>query len=204
MVETKKMNKFSMFTITVILFLILILPALMASLIKMVPAGDQPGYGSMGTVSIYSERVFKQVFLSKQKNLTAVATTIKNPNLNNKKDIIFSLYDSNNNLIRSVILNGFNIGDGDFVKIVFDVIPDSINKEYSFTLSSPTAGEEEVIVLFLTESTDSILEYRYDEESHLGGAPIVTYHRPDSRLETIKLIYLNLLSKFLSLNFRTT
>ena len=88
-----------------------------------------------------------------------------------------------------------DIGDGDFVKIVFDVIPDSINKEYFFTLSSPTAGEEEVIVLFLTESTDSILEYRYDEESHLGGAPIVTYHRPDSRLETIKLVYLNLINK---------
>ncbi len=202
MIETKKMTKFSIFTVTIILFLILIFPALMASLIKMIPADDQPGYGSMGTVSVYGERVFKQVFLSKQKNLTSVATTIKNPNLNNKKDINFNLYDSNNDLVRTVVLNGFNIGDGDFVKIVFEMIPDSLNKKYYFSLSSPAAGEEEVIVLFLTGQTDSILEYSYDEETHTGGAPIVTFHRPDSRLETIKLVYLNLLSKFLPLNSR--
>lgn len=189
------MHKFSIFTVNIILFLLFIVPVIMASLIKMVPSSDQPGYGSMGRVSVYGDRFFTQVFISKQKNLTAIATTIKNPNLNNKKDINFNLYDESSNLIRTIVLNGFNIGDGDFVKIVFDMVPDSENKKYYFTLSSPNAGEEEIVELFLTGPTDSILEYTYDEESHPGGAPIVTYHKPDSRLETIKSVYSNLFSK---------
>ncbi len=196
------MTKFSLFTITTILFLIFVVPALMASLIKMVPNGDQPGYGSMGRVSVYGVRTFTQRFISKQKNLSAIGTTIKNPNLNNKKDINFNLYDTNNNLVRAVVLNGFNIGDGDFVKIVFDVVPDSLNKEYYFTLSSPDASEEEIVELFITAQTSEILDYLYDGETKQGGAPIVTFHKLDSKLETIKKVYLNLLSKFLPLNFR--
>ena len=82
----------------------------MASFIKMVPANDQPGYGSKGSVSIYGQRDFTQYFVSKNKNLVAIGTTIKNPNLKNKKDIIFNLYDDSDNLIRTTTLNGFNIG----------------------------------------------------------------------------------------------
>lgn len=190
-------SKFSVFTIATILFLLFLFPGLMAMLIQMIPADDQPGYGDMGRVSVYGERIFTQYFVSKNKNLTAVGTTIKNPNLHNKKDIFFDLYQENARLVRSVTLNGFNIGDGDFVKIVFDKIPDSESKKYYFTLSSPSAGDEEIIEIFLTEKTDEILEYIYDEELHIGGAPIVTFHKPDSRLETVKLVYSNLFSKLL-------
>lgn len=196
------MTKFSLFTIFTILALLLVAPVLMTSLIKMIPANDQPGYGNMGRVSVYGIRAFTQTFVSKQKNLTAIGTTIKNPNLNNKKDINFNLYDENNNLIRTIKLNGFNIGDGDFVKIVFDPIPDSSQKKYYFNLSSPDAKQDEIIEVFLTSPTNEILSYTYDEETHIGGAPIVTFHKPDSRLETIKLVYLNIFSKFLLLNSR--
>lgn len=191
------MNNFTKFTIFSIIFLLFIFPGLMAMLIDMVPTNDQPGYGDMGRVSVYGERTFTQYFVSKNKNLTAVGTTIKNPNLHNKKDIVFDLYQENGILVRSVILNGFNIGDGDFVKIVFDKIPDSMDKKYYFTLSSPSAGDEEIIEIFLTEKTEEILEYTYDEETKEGGAPIVTFHKPESRLETVKSIYSNLFSKLL-------
>ena len=191
------MQKFSIFTIIVILALLFGVPTLMASLIKMVPAKDQPGYGQMGRVSVYGERTFTQYFVSTDKNLTSVATTIKNPNLNNKKDIYFNLYTMDNVLVRSVVMNGFNIGDGDFVKIIFQPIPDSMDKKYYFTLSSPSAGEEEIIEIFLTGKTDEIIGYIYDEETKEGGAPIVTFHTPGSRLETIKSVYSNLFSKLL-------
>lgn len=191
------MQKFSIFTIVIILVLLFGTPAIMASLIKMIPANEQPGYGQMGRVSVYGDRTFTQYFISKQKNLTSVATTIKNPNLHNKRDVFFKLYDMENTLIRSVTMNGFNIGDGDFVKIVFDPIVDSENKKYYFTLSSPSAGEEEIIEIFLTQKNPEILEYTYDEETKEGGAPIVTFHKPNSRLETVKSVYSNLLSKLL-------
>lgn len=189
------MNNFTKFTIFSILFLLFIVPAVLASLIKMIPANDQPGYGGLEKVSIYKTRDFTQAFISKKKNLTAIGTTIRNPNLKNKKDIIFNLFDEHNNLVRSTVINGFNIGDGDFVKIVFAVIPDSANKKYHFNISSPDAGNEETIELFLTEATDTVLEYIYDKEVRQGGTPMVTYHKPDSRLETIRLVYLNLFSK---------
>lgn len=191
------MNKFSQFTIFTILFLLFAVPAFFASLLKMLPANDQQGYGSMGTLSVYGKRDFTQYFVSKNKNLTAIGTTIKNPNLKNKKDIIFNLFDENNNLVRSVILNGFNIGDGDFVKIVFNPITDSAQKKYYFTLVSPDAKADETIEMFLAEPTNEIIEYVYDEEKHLGGTPLVTFHKPDSRLNTIKQVYLNLFSKLL-------
>lgn len=190
------MQKFSIFTIVIILVLLFGTPAIMASLIKMIPANEQPGYGQMGRVSVYGDRTFTQYFISKQNNLTSVATTIKNPNLHNKKDVFFKLYDMESILVRSVTMNGFNIGDGDFVKIIFDPIVDSENKRYYFTLSSPAAGEEEIIEIFLTAKTPEILEYTYDEETKEGGAPIVTFHKPNSRLETVKSVYSNLLSKF--------
>lgn len=188
-------SKLVWFTTIFILFLLFVLPAFMASLIKMIPASDQPGYGDKGRVSVYGIRSFSQEFLSADTNLVAVGTTIKNPNLKNQKDIIFNLYDGNNNLIRTTKLNGFNIGDGDFVKIVFDVVPDSKNKKYSFSLSSPDAGEEQIIELFLIDPTPEILSYTYDDKIHMGGIPMVTFHKPVSKLDTIKQVYLNLFSK---------
>lgn len=193
------MTKFTTFTI---LFLLFLFPAFMASLIKIIPNGDQPGYGDKGRVSIYGIRDFTQYFISTENNLTAIGTTIKNPNLNNKKEIIFTLYDEQSNLIRSVKLNGFNIPDGDFVKIIFDKIADSKGKKYYFTLSSPSANEEEVIEVFLINPTTEILTYIYDGKTYNGGIPMVTFNKPDSKLETIKLVYLNLLSKLLPLNFQ--
>lgn len=180
------------FTSIFILILLFAFPALLATQLKMIPAYDQPGYGDMGRLSIYGTHDFKQYFVSKDKNLVAVGTTIKNPNLKNKKEVHFKLFDKDNNLLRSVTLNGFNIGDGDFVKFVFDVIPDSIGKEYYFVLSSPGAGEEEIIELFLIKPTDWIQKYIYSEEIKEGGIPMVTFHKPDSSIEVISKIYRNL------------
>ena len=182
-------------TTTIILFVLFVAPAFLASLIKMIPANDQPGYGDMGSLSVYGERDFKQVFVSKHDNLTAVATTIKNPNLKNKKDIIFNLYDMNDNLLRTTRLNGFNIGDGDFAKIIFEPIKTSKNQKYYFVISSPDATSQETIDLFLIKPTSEVIEYTYDEETKQGGIPMVTFHKPESKWQTIKSVYLNLFSK---------
>ena len=192
------MKKMIWFTTISILFVLFIVPGIMASAIKMIPAGDQPGYGPR-RLSIYGIGELSQKFISKEKNLTAIGTTVKNPNLKNKKEVILNLYDANNNLIRKSILNGFNIGDGDFVKFVFEVVPDSLDKEYSFTLSSPTAAADEIIEVFLMDGpANGIIEYTFGEETHEGGIPLVTFHKPDSQWEVIRGVYSNWLSKLLS------
>ena len=192
------MKKMIWFTTISILFVLFIVPGIMASAIKMIPAGDQPGYGPR-RLSIYGIGELSQKFISKEKNLTAIGTTVKNPNLKNKKEVILNLFDENHNLLRKSVLNGFNIGDGDFVKFVFEVVPDSLDKEYLFTLSSPAAAADEIIEVFLMDGpANGIIEYTFGEETHEGGIPLVTFHKPDSQWEVIRGVYSNWLSKLLS------
>ncbi len=185
------------FTTASVLFVIFIFPAIMALTIKMIPAKDQPGYGPK-RISVYGIKELSQKFVSLEKNLTAIGTTVKNPNLKNKKEVILDLYDVSGNLVRTSILNGFNIGDGDFVKFVFDVIPDSVNKEYRLRLSSPTAGADEIVEVFLMDNpTPEIIEYTFAEETYQGGIPLVTFHKPENKWEVIRRIYSSWLSRLL-------
>jgi len=185
------MKKLIWFTTLTILFLLFIMPGVMTLAIDMIPANDQPGYGGSIRVPIYGERQYSQKFISRDSNLTAIGTSIKNPNLKNKLDIFFNLYDENGSLIRSSNLSGFNTGDGDFVKFVFEKINDSLNKIYTFTISSPAAGPEEIIEVFIIKPTEDILEYSYGDEIYPGGIPMVAFHKPDSKLEIVKTVYSN-------------
>jgi len=194
------MKKMIWLTTLSVLFVVFLVPAILAMTLKMVPAGDQPGYNSDQRLSIYGKRGVSQEFVSKEKNLTAIGTSIRNLNLKNKKEIILSLYDENNKLIRTSVLNGQNIQDGDFVKFVFEPIPDSLNKIYSFTIFSPEAGPEETIeVFYINSPTDSILEFTYDEKTHPGGLPIVIFHKPQSKWEVVWKVYSNWFSRLLRL-----
>ncbi len=194
------MKKMIWLTTTSVLFLVFVVPAVLASALKMIPINIQPGYNSDIRLSIYKIRGFSQKFVAKTGNLTAIGTSIRNPNLKNKTDVIFSLYD-NGNLIRTSILNGQNLEDGSFVKFVFPVIPDSLGKEYTFMITSPGAGPEETIEVFIIgepEPTSGITEYTYEEEAHPGGIPLVSYSQPESKLKTINSVYSSWLSRLLS------
>ncbi len=109
------MKKLILFTTLFILFLVIIVPGVLALGVKLVPNGDQPGYNSDQRLSIYGERTVSQKFISDSTNLAAIGTSIRNPNLKNKKDIILNLYDGNEKLIRTSVLNGLAFQDGEFV-----------------------------------------------------------------------------------------
>ena len=194
------MKKLIWFTTVTVIFLIFIAPAVLALGIKLIPGGDQPGYSQ--TLSIYGFRNVTQTFTSQDANLTAIGTSIKNPNLKNKKDIILNLFDDKMNLIRTSVINGQNVEDGSFVKFVFDTIPDSENKVYVFTLSSPGAGPEDLIEVFLSQNPPSwINQYHYDKDTYPGGLPIVLYFKPLSKIMIIRSIYSSLFSRLLPQNF---
>lgn len=194
------MKKMIWLTTISILFLLFIVPGILASALDMIPANDQPGYDYDKRLSIYGERLLSQKFISRDKNLTAIGTSIRNPNLKNQKEIVFNLYDKDKNLIRSSILSGKNIEDGDFVKFVFQSVPDSSGKEYSFTLSSFDAGPGETIEVFIIEPTADIIDYFYAEETHPGGIPLITFHKPDSKWEIVIGVYSSWFSRLLSLD----
>ena len=91
------MRKLIYFTTTIILFLVFLAPAVLALDIKSIPGNDQPGYSQ--TLDVYGSRDISQRFVSQVANLSAVGTSIKNPNLLNRKDITFTLYDENMKLV---------------------------------------------------------------------------------------------------------
>ena len=74
-------------------------------------------------------------------------------------------------------------------------IGDKKNQKYYFVISSPDATSQETIDLFLIKPTSEVIEYTYDEETKQGGIPMVTFHKPESKWQTIKSVYLNLFSK---------
>jgi len=194
------MRKLIYFTTTLILSLVFLAPAVLALDIKSIPGNDQPGYSQ--TLDVYGSRDISQRFVSQVANLSAVGTSIKNPNLLNRKDITFTLYDENMKLVRTDTVNGLNIEDGSFFKFVFEPIPDSQNKTYIFNLKSPKAGPEDLIEVFLSQNPPNwIVEYNYDLKTYPGGIPIVIFSRPTSKLETVKEVYSNLFSRLLFPSF---
>lgn len=102
-------------------------------------------------------------------------------------------------MVRSVTISGMNLEDGSFTKFIFDPIADSLGKEYIFTISSPGAGPEETIELFIIEidGSSGITRYSYMGEEYEGGTPIVQYKKPSSKLNTVKEVYSNLISRLL-------
>jgi len=190
------MNKMIWLTTLFVLLVVFVLPGIFASRLNLIPTAEQPGYDSNRRLSIYGKREVSQKFVSEDKNLAAIGTSIRNPNLNNKKEVKFDLYDQNNKLIRTSILNGANIQDGDFIKFPFEPIADSMGKTYTFVISSPDSGPEDTIeVFYFSEPTKDILEYTYDQQIHTGGLPLVTFSKPDSKLEVIKSVYSNWISR---------
>lgn len=193
------MKKMIWLTIIFVLGLVFVVPAILSIGLKMIPVNTQPGFNNDIRASIYRDRVFVQKFTAKENNLTAIGMSIRNPNLKNKKDIVFNLLNLDGSIIRGVTINGMNLEDGSFTKFVFDPIPDSAGKEYLFTISSPAAGPEETIELFIigVDNPSGIVEYSYMKEAFPGGTSIVQYVKPVSKLTTVKEVYTNLLSRFL-------
>jgi hypothetical protein len=189
-------RKLIWFTTLAVLFLIFIVPAVLALGIKLVPGEDQPGFIPDQRLSIYGIRGVTQKFISKSANLSAVGTSVRNPNLKNKKDIIMTLFDENMKVVRTSVINGQNVEDGNFIKFVFEVIPDSKNKTYLFTIASPDAGPEETIEVFNSQDMPGWIEqYGYDGNTYPGGLPIVLYFKPVSKAAVIKDIYSNFVCK---------
>lgn len=197
------MKKLIWLTTILVFSIIFLAPALMALGIKLVPGGDQPGYNSNERLSIYSERTVTQKFTSNNNNFSAIGTSIRNPNLKNKKEIIFNLYNEKMEKIRNVTVNGQNVEDGNFIKFIFAPIIDSAGKTYFFSLGTPDAGPEETIEVFVSQNMPVWIEqYVYDGKSYRGGIPIVLYFKPVSKTTVIKSIYSDLFSRLLFQNFR--
>lgn len=182
-------------TLLILFLTVLILPAILSFGIRYIPARSQPSLDK--TEKIYSQNSISQSFLGKENNLTAIGLSIKNPNLINKQDILLSIYDENGILLKTSILNGSHIPDGDFVKFVFSPIVDSKNKKVTFTLSAANVDEVESLQLYYTTSGMEG-EFKIKDKIASGSASFVDFYKPTTRLALITNIYTSWFGRLLS------
>lgn len=98
-------------------------------------------------VPIAMEQVVGQTFVAKYDNLYRIDLFVKNPDLANKKDLIFHLRefpDSNYDLAK-VGLSGFNAGYDTYLRIQFTPILRSAGKSFYFFLEAPQSGFGEAV-----------------------------------------------------------
>lgn len=83
---------------------------------------------------------------------------------------------------------------------MFDPIPDSLGKTYTFYLGSPDAGDTEVLYSYLTFTAPTWFgDAYYQGELVDGKVSFVTYHAPASKFELLGNIYGDWVKRILDL-----
>ncbi|MCL5783739.1 MAG: hypothetical protein M1142_00065 [Patescibacteria group bacterium] len=157
-------------TILPIIIFIILLPAIATFLIHKEMGIDIPG--NQKIFYFYKDTSFNQSFISPKNNLNSVLLRLKNKGLINHESVTFNLY-SNNQLARTITVNGSNIPDDDWVRFSFDKIQDSKNRSFKAELLSSNSTKENAIGVEMNNSQ----------------AALRTYHSIDSYPQFIKGIY---------------
>lgn len=176
-------KKIIILSISFVLFMLLILPLTLTFLIRIIPGGVQPSLGN--TEKIYSDIILSQSFISPEDNLVGIGVSIKNPNFANKKKLLFQIFDDEN-LIKTIDLNGQNIADGKFVKILFEPIKSAKNKKFVWSVSSAESSLDEALEIFLTDKKPSwSLDLKITDKLSDQTLSYVTLHQPLNRTEVL-------------------
>lgn len=162
--------------VVTVIFGILLIPAILSFGVRFQPNDFQPP--NNGTQKIYENFIIEQDFKSSSDNLIGIGTSIKNPFYINKKDLLVTLSE-NGNIIRGIKLNGQNISDGNYQRILFDPIVNSKNITYKIQLSSPDSINQDALEIFLTDS----------KPKWAGDLQINKQARPDS--VSFNLLYIS-------------
>lgn len=174
--------------------LILFLPALAGLGVRLVPNKFQPSLD--WTQKIYGDVAVSQPLISTSDRLSGVGVSIKNPNLINQEDIIMSLYRGND-LMRVVTINGKSIGDGNFVKFLFEPLPGSKGQIYQVVFSAPSSPIEKALEIFVTKDPSWEKMIVRNKDSSVGLSMVVFY-RPSGPISLLTDIYKEWFKKFAS------
>lgn len=170
--------------LVVVVFLVLISPAILAFGIRSVSFEDQPPHH--GSIKVYGDVIILQVIAVSENNIRGIGVTLRNPNLVNKEEISVSLYDQSGNFVRQSIISGKSIPDGAFIKFLFPLIPDSQGKTYVFEMTSPSSVEESAFEIYFANQGSG---FKINEETREGQLSIVPIYQPESISKLIINIY---------------
>ncbi len=189
------MKKLIILSSIFVLFLLVVIPVLLTFSIRTIPGGVQPSLGN--TQKIYGDFTLSQAFVSPEDNLTGIGVSIKNPNFANKKNTQVEILDENNNILRKVTLNGQNIADGNFVKIIFDPITSARDKKFIWFTSSKESTFDDALEIFLTKDKPTwSLDLQVNGKIQQDTLSYVTLHKSGSPTAVLKTVFRGWLDKF--------
>lgn len=137
------------FTTVTIIIVVALLPLLLIFGLKYIPAKYQDP--TVLSKPIYEKLVIEGEVSASRNYFSGLAVSVKNANLQNKKDVVLSLTDKNGNEIRKSILNGAVIPDGEYMKFMFDPINNSNGVTYKYIFSSPDSNEKNAVEIYLNK-----------------------------------------------------
>ncbi len=180
--------------IYILILFIFVIPFLLSFLIKEIPNDVQPSLE--GTQIIFKDLAVLQSFRPSMDNLSGIGMSIKNPYFRNKKDITFNILSENKQSLREVTINGLNIPDGDLIKISFDPVPNSKNKQYFLSILSKETTDNEAIEVFLTsKKTAWIGDLNINSEKQDSALSFITYHKSSNIFAVSFEIFTQLLKR---------
>jgi hypothetical protein len=128
-------------------------------------------------VWFYGDKTISQKVEPLHNGFNVVQVYLRNIALRNREPVTFSLGDTTGKELRRIDLNGYNIGDGDNVRLQFTPLTDSKGKTYRLVFSSPSSVWENAVGV------------GYSGPEYPGGSIAYSlYYNPVSRLEVIKTV----------------
>lgn len=184
----KQMNKFFL----VVIAFIILMPVMIGLNIHSIQDPVQPSFA--GTEKIFQTALVSQKFQSKENNLAGIGVSIKNPNLANKNELNFSLYDGDN-VIRSLSINGGAIEDGSLLRFLFPKITDSKGKMYTFVLNSPVSKESEAFEAYLTNEKFSDESFYVNNNQRQENVSFIRIYKSDNPIAVLGAIFSGVIIK---------
>lgn len=172
---------------------ILLIPALLSFGITVIPFNKQAGLG--GSIKVYKENPLVENLECPTDNISTIGMSLKNPSLNNKKELILEIQENNRILAKSTI-NGKFVPDGGFVKFKLDNRLNCKNRNIQLVLKSPDSNEGDALEVLLSNSLRG--EFKGSIEHKPEQIALVFFTKPSSHFELIKSIYSDWWKKFSS------
>lgn len=167
-----KTNKIWLFTIAYCL-LPLTLAMCLSFFVRRQPDYGQPIENTQ--VWIYSGHPIKQEFIPQNNGLNVITVYLKNVSLRNKEPFLFELSDSSG-LLRTIGINGSNIGDGDNVRFQFAPVVDSAGRQFTIILSSESEKEMAIGAGYSDQVRSIAFQTYYFPQSRLSGLQVNVMH----------------------------
>lgn len=186
--------KLSTFTTSLVIFLVLIFPALLSLIIKTIPEKQQSSLD--GTIKLFGERKIAQKIAVSKNNFSGIGISVRNPNYINKNDLIFTVYSEDNLTLRQMAISGLHINDGDLLKINFPPISDSANKNFTIEFTSPKSSSDQYFEIFISnKNNEKSKGFKLYESSGVsdfeGSIAYEIFNKSENPLSLIYPIYSN-------------